>query len=1010
MRKIMIVLGMALLLLGLMASCKEKSEEREIEELVEKLGDAKTEKEAAEIARKIEQLEEGAKKKSIKEVRVKLGRPFTFWQKDVFGEQVTKFSVTFENISVHKEHPFVPNVVRTPKGKKHVKIIAKIKNLGPREATPESDMELKVDKGYIYNVGAFGELYPAPRYEPVTSGKEMYSLEPGQTGWILFHSEILKDTTPIEIFGTLGGSGLLSGHTKFRLRIAQLGRGKAVPGGTNKGKLAAEIRKISKDSVSGKYIAEEIPGRYIIELVKKDGTTEKDPEEVIFKRDGRLAVSSSGSESVVPDVKWEFKNGAVHFYQRSRSVFEPGWFETLSESEFGKLRGSTIIFKIKDDEQVDELRYIREDGRPFSLTPSANSPEPESRSQGKKTSGLESIEMLWVKCNNPDCEAEYQTSKRGYFEYAQKHIDPMAMVAPPAVCKKCGKESIYRAEKCGNPDCGLVFFRGTVPNDFADRCPECGYSETEEIRKRRLSGGYSGREQETKPKSVYDLWKEDEKRLRTEPATELKFKKLSIEDEIQAQRLWEVVITQRKMARLPAMVGYKQMVHSCREIIRRWPESEYAFKAKRALADLPERFHKMYNITKKETDLSNFYQTPAMNKQELVDALEDVKRAMVKKIHLEVDVTAQCFTSVKEYRRAKWLADVLRPVLRVIQGTLSVLSLVGDATTLSGQVRTSLDNAQYVSEAASVIFMINGLREAGEKLHYAIDGPTYVNTVENMLKTADSTTVVRVGPGFEFKPENYNNMIKMCLHDERDSPLIIARTSDLAPDQKPAYGALMLHRIIRDEFSALIEQIQGSDLPLDFPVEDVVAEIEQLKRQVVETGVRNLDVRYSIYHRGSSVEQYRKLGAVAEHNKAFAAVASALANRLKIEIYAECAQLAATGADIAYIVTYNVRGAGEAVKMTQQVSILPQIVIEGEKTFTVDPENEFYQMPQEMLFSLAIEFSNLWRIADDTVYSLTQLLREANSLPLLQRKPERIKEQKTKEIIETLFNQVLKKR
>ena len=61
--------------------------------------------------------------------------------------------------------------------------------------------------------------------------------------------------------------------------------------------------------------------------------------------------------------------------------------------------------------------------------------------------------------------------------------------------------------------------------------------------------------------------------------------------------------------------------------------------------------------------------------------------------------------------------------------------------------------------------------------------------------------------------------------------------------------------------------------------------------------------------------------------------------------------------------------------MTQQVTLLAGIVIEGKKMFTVDPEAEFYQMPQEMLFTLSIEFSNLWRIADDTLLSLTGLLK-----------------------------------
>jgi len=358
------------------------------------------------------------------------------------------------------------------------------------------------------------------------------------------------------------------------------------------------------------------------------------------------------------------------------------------------------------------------------------------------------------------------------------------------------------------------------------------------------------------------------------------------------------------------------------------------------------------------------------DKQELVTTLEDLQSAMIKKINFEVDVTSQCFTSVKEYRRAKLLADVLRPVLKVLQGTLSLLSKISDTTTLSGQVKTSLGNAQYVSEAASLFFMVNGLRESGEKLYYAIDDTAgYVRTVKDMLQAADQTTVIRMDP------RAYKQVIKQYLDSEQGTPLIVARTSELAPDKKPAKGALVLYKTIREEFRRLIDQIQRSELPQDFPLQDAVAEIERLKHQIVEAGVHNIDVHYSIYHQGRKVHQSRKLGAVAEHNKAFAQVAGALAKRLDIEIHAECAQLAATGADAAYIVTYKVPGAGEAVKVTHQVSLLPQIVIEGKKMFTVDPEEQFYQMPQEMLFSLAIEFSNLWRIADDTVLSLTELLK-----------------------------------
>jgi len=108
---------------------------------------------------------------------------------------------------------------------------------------------------------------------------------------------------------------------------------------------------------------------------------------------------------------------------------------------------------------------------------------------GDTIDSISNEEMIWVKCNNPACKAEYQTSKKAYFKYVEEHANPMAPTAPPMVCEKCGEQSVFRAEKCMNPDCGIVFLRGTVPNDFPDRCPECGRSETEEIRKKRKAGG-----------------------------------------------------------------------------------------------------------------------------------------------------------------------------------------------------------------------------------------------------------------------------------------------------------------------------------------------------------------------------------------------------------------------------------------------------------------------------------------------------------------------------------------
>jgi uncharacterized OB-fold protein len=76
--------------------------------------------------------------------------------------------------------------------------------------------------------------------------------------------------------------------------------------------------------------------------------------------------------------------------------------------------------------------------------------------------------------------------KKDYFKYIQEHINPMSMTMPPLVCEKCGEESIYKAIKCEK--CGAIFFDNVTPDDFRDRCPKCGYSKTEEIRKKSRGG------------------------------------------------------------------------------------------------------------------------------------------------------------------------------------------------------------------------------------------------------------------------------------------------------------------------------------------------------------------------------------------------------------------------------------------------------------------------------------------------------------------------------------------
>jgi len=152
-----------------------------------------------------------------------------------------------------------------------------------------------------------------------------------------------------------------------------------------------------------------------------------------------------------------------------------------------------------------------------------------------------------------------------------------------------------------------------------------------------LARRYLPSRQKLKPqpqKSYQDVVREDDRRLRSEPdfndiraaepnrpavrqlkekivaepkpQPKPKFKELSEVETIEAERLFEFAIQQRKMGRLPYM-AYGPMVDACRQIIQKFGGSEFDYKARRMLSDIPRRYRQRYKITEEEIDLAGFY-------------------------------------------------------------------------------------------------------------------------------------------------------------------------------------------------------------------------------------------------------------------------------------------------------------------------------------------------------------------------------------------------------------------
>lgn len=87
------------------------------------------------------------------------------------------------------------------------------------------------------------------------------------------------------------------------------------------------------------------------------------------------------------------------------------------------------------------------------------------------------IETVGLLCKNPLCGYRFEMDRR---EVEGKMPVRPGVKIPVFKCSKCGQDSAYietTCEKCGNVF--VLSYRKT--DDYADRCPKCGFSKFEEV-------------------------------------------------------------------------------------------------------------------------------------------------------------------------------------------------------------------------------------------------------------------------------------------------------------------------------------------------------------------------------------------------------------------------------------------------------------------------------------------------------------------------------------------------
>jgi len=369
-------------------------------------------------------------------------------------------------------------------------------------------------------------------------------------------------------------------------------------------------------------------------------------------------------------------------------------------------------------------------------------------------------------------------------------------------------------------------------------------------------------------------------------------------------------------------------------------------------------------------------------KADLVDTLAELKNAMLNKIDSDIDSTAQTFTDVKDYWRSKRWADIFRVPLVIVERTINTLSKVRDFANIGTQADATLDGSSTMCEVISVVMMLQDAREAGKGLEYGLHGPTYISAIEEMLEAADATYVP---PADKKWQENYKKVIENHLWGTAGEQLLVIPRKTTTVERKnigTVIGALDVRTSINRAFNQLISDVESTELPADFSIDNVVAQLNNLKQEITKSrSWQTGDITYETHlwngNQFVSQDVETRLGAVGSLYTFLGSVAQNLDKELEIEMKVEMFKAAGAvrSGVLLWSGNYKIEGLAEQIKVTQKAFLLGEIIIEGSrKTFKVGAEEEFYMLPQEMILSLPMELSNLWMVADDTDQYLRHLL------------------------------------
>jgi hypothetical protein len=282
------------------------------------------------------------------------------------------------------------------------------------------------------------------------------------------------------------------------------------------------------------------------------------------------------------------------------------------------------------------------------------------------------------------------------------------------------------------------------------------------------------------------------------------------------------------------------------------------------------------------------------------DALEELRTAVLKKIDFDIERNATAFADAQNIhvsvRWSDWFGWILDISKSVFDGLsfLDGASAIKKPTSVRAFIKSGVEGAGAVDSIFDFVGLFDRLRQDGENLQLALDGPSYTGGVKNMLNRANE---IAFPLGLFFDYPSYKTSIKNDLYGITSSETALPVLHKSSSFNRTGGGVFVninaAENYVIAQIRAMSSYLRGR-LVFQSDLVKLVAFIKARHSDVLRANVSSTSIAYSTFllkdgtHRLQHVNY--SLGALGSLDNFRATMLSAYADNVDVEIRIRAAE------------------------------------------------------------------------------------------------------------------------